>query len=127
MQSCDPPLLRERQRRGRSSFVTRAVVGVVLIACLAFVVVDSITAKRIEHASLRFLGWVERHPLLGVLAVVVVYILATILFVPGSILTVGAGYAFGSAFHSTAKGVALASTVSVKTTFLGFVSPENAG
>lgn len=116
MQSGEPPLLEEHQSDGRSSpsssLVVRLLVGVVLVTCLAFVIVDSITAKHVEHASLSFLGWVEHHPFLGVLAVVLVYILATILFVPGSILTVGTGYAFGAAFHSTAKGVALASTVS---------------
>lgn len=35
-----------------------------------------------------------------------------VLFVPGSLLTVGAGFAFGAAFNSAAKGVFLASLVS---------------
>jgi hypothetical protein len=63
---------------------------------------------------MQFLGWVQHHPMLGMLAVMVVYIVATILFVPGSILTIGAGYAFGAALHSPGTGVALASTVRLK-------------
>jgi len=35
-----------------------------------------------------------------------------VLFVPGAILTIGTGFAFGRAFDSAAQGVALASTVS---------------
>jgi uncharacterized membrane protein YdjX (TVP38/TMEM64 family) len=35
----------------------------------------------------------------------------TVLFVPGSILTVGTGFAFGAAMNSPGKGVLLASTV----------------
>jgi hypothetical protein len=55
---------------------------------------------------------VELHPRKGIIAVIGVYILATILFVPGSILTFGTAYAFGSAYHNKVHGVIVASMVS---------------
>lgn len=51
------------------------------------------------------------NPYEGALAIVVVYIVATILFVPASILTLGAGYAFGTAFDNVTYGVFVASMV----------------
>jgi uncharacterized membrane protein YdjX (TVP38/TMEM64 family) len=101
---------RNQQRRTRW---TRAAIGLVLAISLLFVIVDaSFGDRKVEAAISNFLEWVQEHPFEGVLAVICVYIVATILFVPGSILTLGTGYAFGRAFDSTAFGVLLASTVS---------------
>ena len=88
----------------------KVCIGVVLVSCLIYVIVDTMNDKRIESSILRFLTWVEQNPYQGMIAVVLVYIVATILFVPGSILTLGTGYAFGSATQNTALGVTLAST-----------------
>jgi hypothetical protein len=104
---------RNVQRRTRW---TRAAVGLVLAMSLLFVIVDSFGDQMVEAAILNFLEWVQEHPFEGVLAVICVYIVATILFVPGSILTLGTGYAFGRACDSTAFGVLLASTV--RTTYI---------
>jgi uncharacterized membrane protein YdjX (TVP38/TMEM64 family) len=89
----------------------RVLVVLLLVISLTFVIVDSFGDRKVEAAILNFLEWVEEHPYEGVLAVICVYIVATILFVPGSILTLGTGYAFGSACDNTAYGVFLASTV----------------
>ena len=53
---------------------------------------------------------------------ILVYIVATISFVPGSILTFGAGYACGSAYDSKVEGVAVASTVVFIGASLGSIS-----
>lgn len=100
----------ENHRETVGSKRIRVAVVTVLLACLVFVVIDSFTGKRLESVSMTFFSWVEANPFLGVIAVIALYIVATVLFVPGSILTVGCGFAFGAAFESTAKGVALAST-----------------
>jgi hypothetical protein len=99
---------RNEQRRTRW---TRAAIGLVLAMSLLFVILDSFGDRKVEAAILNFLEWVQEHPFEGVLAVICVYIVATILFIPGSILTLGTGYAFGRACDSTAFGVFLASTV----------------
>lgn len=88
----------------------RTSLTVVLAGVVSFVVIDSFTSHYIHALLVAFITWVKENPSLGVFAVIWVYILATVLFVPGSILTLGTGYAFGNAFESTAKAVAMAST-----------------
>ena len=96
------------ERRDRC---VRTVLTTVLAGLLFCVVIDSLTNQYIHALLVAFINWVKDNPSLGVFAVISVYIVATVLFVPGSILTLGAGYAFGSAFESTARAVAMASTV----------------
>lgn len=97
----------------------RALVGVFLTLVISFIAIDYFTERRIEHACLAFISWVEKHPQWGVLAVICVYTVATILFIPGAILTVGCGFAFRSAFDSTVKGVAFASVAVFIGAFIG--------
>jgi uncharacterized membrane protein YdjX (TVP38/TMEM64 family) len=104
--------LEQEFRRQRRTSHIRTAIGIGLAISLIFVILDSFGDRKVEAALLTFLEWVEAHPFEGVLAVIGVYIVATILFVPGSILTLGTGYAFGSACENTALGVILASTVS---------------
>jgi membrane protein DedA with SNARE-associated domain len=88
---------------------TRRVMVIAMAACVLWVIIDAFTGRRLEKASSSFVEWVEAHPVAGILAVIWVYIVATICFVPGSVLTIGIGYAFGKAFSSTLTGVLLAS------------------
>ena len=53
------------------------------------------------------------YPYKGALTIIFVYIIATVLFVPASLLTLGAGYAIGTAFDSVTYGVFVASTVRI--------------
>lgn len=93
----------------------RIFVLVTLAVILLFLVIDAMTEQRVKKASVGFVAWVAEHPFLGILAVIIVYIFATVLFVPASILTLGTGFAFRSAFDSVAKGVLMASTVRTRT------------
>lgn len=83
------------------------IAGTIIIS---FVIVDAMTKKRLEQACTHFVEWVAVHLLPGIIAVILAYIVATVCFVPGSVLTIGVGYAFGRAFESTFVGVMLAST-----------------
>mmetsp|Transcript_9198 Transcript_9198/g.15428 ORF Transcript_9198/g.15428 Transcript_9198/m.15428 type:complete len:246 (+) Transcript_9198:3-740(+) len=99
----------------------RVIVLLIICGSLIFIIIDSLTGHQVEQLCLGFLSWVQRHPSMGVLAVIVVYAVATVLFVPGSVLTIGAGFAFGASFNDTAKGVALASLAVFVGAFLGSV------
>lgn len=89
----------------------RWILLLVLLLGIVYVVLDStIGGGNVERIILGFLDWVERNPIRGALCVCIVYIFATILFVPGSIMTLGAGYALGSAVPGP-MGVLLATAV----------------
>ena len=105
----------------------KILFGLAFVAFVAYVIVDSATNMHFIHAIEAFLEWVEVNPVGGVFAFVVgtyqtisvhyvfsrlivcttstltvfmciVYFVATILFLPGSILTLGAGFVFAMAF-----------------------------
>ena len=143
-----PPIHHEYvQERFTRSTRIRIAIAVILLVCLLLVVLDSFTTKRVESASISFFEWVEANPFRGVLSVVLVYTIATstqnfchsmhaisssssstvslflstVLFVPGSILTIGTGFAFGTAF-GTFMGVILASIAVFFGAFIGSVA-----
>lgn len=111
------PVARETNSRKK-----KALLGLTLALALTGIALDYFTTRRIEHACVAFIHWVEVHPFLGILAVIGVYTVATILFIPGAILTVGCGYAFRSAFDSTAEGVFFASVAVFIGAFIGSLS-----
>jgi uncharacterized membrane protein YdjX (TVP38/TMEM64 family) len=92
----------------------KGAIAVILVALVAFVIADSLTNKWIIDGINSFLEWIENNPAAGFFVFVLVYFAATIIFIPGSILTLGAGFVFSSAF-GLGPGVALG-TLSV---FLG--------
>lgn len=55
-----------------------------------------------------FLEWVEDNPGLGALAFALVYVFTTVCFIPGSLLTLGAGLVFGRAL-GTGLGILVGS------------------
>mmetsp|Transcript_20741 Transcript_20741/g.23826 ORF Transcript_20741/g.23826 Transcript_20741/m.23826 type:complete len:144 (-) Transcript_20741:833-1264(-) len=108
----ESPNFSERERISlQKSRRTKIVAALILTASLAFVIIDSFGDRKLELLVSKFLEWVERHPYEGILAVIIVFVVATVLFVPGSLLTLGAGFAFGKAADSTLLGTFLASTV----------------
>lgn len=83
-----------------SNSYKKTAVGLVLLAFIIFVIADALTNKYVRTGILQFLEWIEGHPVAGVLSFILVYFLATICFVPGSVLTLGAGFVFSAALNN---------------------------
>mmetsp|Transcript_12024 Transcript_12024/g.18147 ORF Transcript_12024/g.18147 Transcript_12024/m.18147 type:complete len:349 (-) Transcript_12024:104-1150(-) len=88
----------------------------VFVVLVVLIVIDSSTTGYVEEGASDFLDWMKQNPILGVFAFIAIYAVATVLFIPGSILTLGAGFAFGCEF-GLGIGVAMASLA----VFLGAV------
>jgi len=85
----------------------KLILGLLLLGFIIFVIVDSLTNKYARTTILQFLEWIEENPTLGVVAFVAVYFICTICFIPGSILTLGAGFVFSASTQSLWTGVLL--------------------
>jgi uncharacterized membrane protein YdjX (TVP38/TMEM64 family) len=86
---------------------------------LAIVIIALFTAVRVLPVTdwlTRFNYWVAHLGIWGVLLFILVYILATVLFFPASILTIGAGFIFGVLLGTAI--VSIAATVGAALAFL---------
>jgi pyruvate/2-oxoglutarate dehydrogenase complex dihydrolipoamide dehydrogenase (E3) component/uncharacterized membrane protein YdjX (TVP38/TMEM64 family) len=60
----------------------------------------------LQHSLLDFVDWIRGAGWLGIWLFGLVYVLATVLFLPGSILTLGAGFAYGVAMGTAVVWIA---------------------
>jgi len=98
----------------RRKRIRKIIISVLLLGLISFVIADSLTNKYIKQGIEVFLEWIEENPIIGMFAFMGLYFIATVLFIPGSILTLGGGFIFSNAF-GLGIGVVIA-TISV---FLG--------
>lgn len=96
------------QHNCRRSYMLRCLIALLLFTCIIYVIFDFCGDRKIESVLIAFLEWSHAHPYRGIVAVILCYVIATVFFVPGSILTFGAGYAIGSAVDNTLLGILLA-------------------
>lgn len=117
-------------------FSFKLLIGLLLVGFVIFVIIDSTTTKHVRSGVEIFLDWIEDNPVEGFFVFVLgesyslnpkvsrsrqwccspalsclaetVYLAATVLFVPGAVLTLGAGFVFSMAF-GLGGGVALGS------------------
>jgi len=91
----------------RSACIKKSVIGLILLGLIVFVIVDSQQNNWVRQGLVAFLEWVQNNIVAGVFGFMLLYFLATIFFVPGSILTLGAGFVFSAALDSLGWGVLL--------------------
>jgi uncharacterized membrane protein YdjX (TVP38/TMEM64 family) len=83
----------------------------VLIGLVIFIAIEN---EMVSDWLESFLIWVEENEVLGGFVFILVYIIATVLFIPGLILTLGAGFVYGNIY-----GVALGVLVGTVIVFIG--------
>lgn len=76
-------------------WIIRIAVIVFLISLAIWAIVDS---SRLTGIFEDFIDWMQDNPVLAPFVFIVVYVFATIFFLPGLILTLGAGFAFNEAY-----------------------------
>lgn len=92
------------------------VIRLALLALIAAAVVWLSLRYDLQGRLRDLLGWVEGQGLLGVLVFMAAYATATVFFIPGSILTLGAGFVYG--VLEGVVYVSLASTLGATLAFL---------
>lgn len=93
----------------------KLVRGGIVLAIAAVAVV--VTIRYDAPALLRgLLEWIDSQGIAGIMVFVATYIVATVLFIPGSILTLGAGFVFGVVGGTLS--VSVASTLGATAAFL---------
>jgi uncharacterized membrane protein YdjX (TVP38/TMEM64 family) len=95
----------------------KTALTLVLVIFIAFVIVDAATSQYIKTAISSFFEWMENNPRQGFFAFVMVAFTSTMLFIPGILLAIGAGFAFSSAF-----GLGVGILVGTLAVFLGFTA-----
>lgn len=85
----------EKETPEKKKFSIKNIVVILLIlAFIIYLIVDSFTTRHITRLTTRFLEAVENLGFGGVVLFGLVYIVATVLLIPGTILTIGAGFIF---------------------------------
>lgn len=97
--------------------------GMVALLCITvvLVIIDAKTTRYLEQFYTSLMDWLSSHLFLGIIVIILLYIVATVLFIPGSILTIGTGYAFHQALQQQqySNAVILAVLCSSVAVFVG--------
>ncbi|CAM9111301.1 unnamed protein product [Ascophyllum nodosum] len=76
----------------------KKIIGLVIACIVIAVIVDLLTHNNVKSWLEEALEWIERNPWSGSVVFALIFCAATLMFIPGLILTIGAGVAFGRAF-----------------------------
>ena len=76
----------------------KILLALSLTLLIILTVIDAFTTKHIPSIIKSYLHFLQESPSLGTLTIVFIYMIATVLFVPGSVLTLGVSAALGNAF-----------------------------
>lgn len=103
-------LPRTREPETRYLKWTRLCVGVFLTGFVVYLIVDTATTGHIRGILNDFLDWMDDNIVAGSFLFLGMYIVCTVLMIPGSALTLGAGYIFANSL-GTLLGILVGSTV----------------
>ena len=81
----------KKKRKIKGLDICRVIVLMLTLAIIATLVV---LRDDVEEVTEKFLEWVKQNPLLGPFMLSLAFCVCTVLCIPGSILTIGAGIAF---------------------------------
>lgn len=79
----------------------------IIAVLVAIIVLMIVYRDLVSETTQEFLEWLRENPALGTLCLALIYIVATLIFLPGSLLTLGAGVALQAAFDNTLLAVAV--------------------
>ena len=68
----------------------RLVIVAILVVLIVLIIVFN---KQVSETTQDFLEWLGENPAIGTVCLALIYIVATLFFIPGSLLTLGAGVA----------------------------------
>ncbi|NEP78613.1 MAG: TVP38/TMEM64 family protein [Okeania sp. SIO3C4] len=105
-------LEQETQKKPKSNKLLKPLLIIFVVATL-LILAHKFNAQQL---LINALDWIETLGPWGPIAFIIIYILATVLFLPGSLLTLGAGLLFGPIFGSIY--VSVASTIGATCAFL---------
>jgi uncharacterized membrane protein YdjX (TVP38/TMEM64 family) len=101
-----------QDNKNRAGTIVKLLLVVLIIAGLF----AAMRLLNVQQYLKDALDWINRSGFIGGLVFILIYILATVLFVPGSILTLGAGFVFGVLVGTIY--VSIASTIGATAAFL---------
>ena len=79
-------------------WITRIIILTVLITIIILMIVFR---EEVSDTTTEFLEWLGENPIEGTICLSLIYIVATLIFIPGSLLTLGAGVALQAALKKT--------------------------
>ena len=103
-------------KKGKLDSKLKLVIGAVVVAGLIIAANHFGVTEKINNALNAALNWIDGLGPLGYLAFIAIYILASVLFISGAVLTLGAGLVFG-----VVKGSILVSVASVAAATVSFL------
>lgn len=104
----------EREKKPKRCDAKKILIGCLFLAFIVYVIVDYSTTRYIASGISIFMEWIESNPAIGLVGFIAIYVVCTILFIPASLLTLGAGFVFSCMF-----GLGLGLLLGSLTVFLG--------
>lgn len=111
----ETPMLLSKSRRCKSRRILanpKLWIGLILLGLLTYTIVDTFTTGNVKKLLSQLLDYIQHLGFAGAVLFTALYVVATVLLIPGTILTLGAGFIFTSTHHGNQLvGTAIASAV----------------